>query len=771
MRKSFLIIVSLLIFPAFAWAQGTISGTVYSEASGDPIGGAHVMAFPVNSMHPAADAQTGPEGTYTLQVPFGSYQVNSVAQDYYPEWYNNVQHRSEAAILEVAEGQNPSGIDFTLAGFQQNGGAISGRIIEEGTDNGIPMAQVTATRITGDPFERTNMSMWNGIYFIHDLPSGSYVVTATKWGWTDGVYPETLLVDNNALENINIFLSPMNQETGSIAGVITDAGTGEPIEGAFVFARGNNHFNSRMAFSGPDGAYLINDLHPDIYHVGAHKEGYFPGEYPDPIEVNGNDVTGIDIALSGIIPSGIKGTVTDAGSGAPIAEAMVVAVNVNDHRMHRGTMTGEDGNYVLDVPPGEYVVQARAWGYMPQEYPEHVIVPEGAYIENINFALTAIDFGSISGMVIDTSGNPVPMAEVKARMADGFFCRRAVTDETGAYTITDVIPGSYIVRAFKYGFEPGVYPDTVLVGGGEDVTGIDIVLVPFAPPFDGYISGLVTDETAGTPISGALVIGIGFEEGHRHHVIFRRSFTADDGSYTLPYLPPIPFRIFAVHPDYIGEFYDNVYHYSEATPVIPDAEGINFALVGRNPGIRSISGQIIIQGQELPGEAIIYATVDGQIVDIAASDIDGYYSLNDLEIGAYEISAFTVLGEGELGYPADVTFDDLEGADILLNPTSTDGGSELLPTHNSLSQNYPNPFNARTMIAFDVASTADVQLSVFNILGQRVALLANGVYQPGSYEVVWNGYDLKGQPAATGIYYYRLTVGDYSETMRMTLLK
>ena len=769
MLKVLLSTLCLLALSLPAMAQGTISGIVTVEGGDTPIGMAHVAAFSADSNHPVADAQSGPDGGYVLDVPFGEYLVLAAAERFYPEWYNNVPHREDATAVTVTEDHNPDGIDFSLAPFQQEGGEISGRIIEEGTDHGIPMAHVVARRIEGEPFERSTLSGWEGGYHIAHLPPGPYVVSAEKWGWNGGSYPETLMVVNNSFENIDIYLTPGGEDLGSISGVITDAASGEPIAGAHVVARSGNHFE-RAVDSDDFGNYTIEGLFPGVYHVSAHKQGYVPGEYPEPVPVEGNDVTGIDIALHVFVPTGIMGMVTDAGSGEPIAGARVDAVSIDDHRTHRFAMTGEDGAYVLEVPPGEYHVEAHAWGYVPQTYPENVIVPEDGFVDGINFALAVINFGSISGNVSDAEGNPVAGAVVRARTQDGFFRRHAVTDESGAYTLAEILPGTYIIHAFKFGYAPGSYPDPVVVGDGEDVTDIDIVLEADVPPFDGYISGTVTDEDTGEPIAEAMVLGIGFGGNDRHHWHFRRAFTGDDGTYTLEYLPDVEFRVFAVHHEYYGEFYDNVRRFWEATPVTPDADGINFAMEPRSDGLRSISGMISLQNQELPGEGFVYASVDGEIVDLTVTDIDGFYSFNDLDIGQYEISAFTVMGEGELGYIADVTDGDLEGADILLDPTSVDDG-EILPIESALSQNYPNPFNAGTMIAFDVSQTADIELAVYNVIGQKVVTLVNGLYQPGSYQAVWDGFDSNRQPAASGIYYYKLAIGDRTEAKRMTLLK
>ncbi len=83
-----------------------------------------------------------------------------------------------------------------------------------------------------------------------------------------------------------------------------------------------------------------------------------------------------------------------------------------------------------------------------------------------------------------------------------------------------------------------------------------------------------------------------------------------------------------------------------------------------------------------------------------------------------------------------------------------------------LSQNYPNPFNPTTKIQFSVPKQSHVSLSVFNILGQKVATLVNGVKATGNYEVNFNATKL-----STGVYIYRLEAGNNIITKKMTLLK
>ena len=95
--------------------------------------------------------------------------------------------------------------------------------------------------------------------------------------------------------------------------------------------------------------------------------------------------------------------------------------------------------------------------------------------------------------------------------------------------------------------------------------------------------------------------------------------------------------------------------------------------------------------------------------------------------------------------------------------------SSQIPNQFSLSQNYPNPFNPSTKIKFQIPSSGSVAqtfLSVYDVLGREVATLVNQQLQPGTYEVDW---DASAYPS--GVYFYKLSVGDYSETKRMVLLK
>jgi len=99
-------------------------------------------------------------------------------------------------------------------------------------------------------------------------------------------------------------------------------------------------------------------------------------------------------------------------------------------------------------------------------------------------------------------------------------------------------------------------------------------------------------------------------------------------------------------------------------------------------------------------------------------------------------------------------------------------GSLLQPRTFSLGQNYPNPFNAQTKIDFAIAAPGHVELKVFNVLGQAVKTLINKDLGVDQYSVLWDGTNDQGDEVGSGVFFYRLKVGDsFEKTERMTLLK
>ena len=94
----------------------------------------------------------------------------------------------------------------------------------------------------------------------------------------------------------------------------------------------------------------------------------------------------------------------------------------------------------------------------------------------------------------------------------------------------------------------------------------------------------------------------------------------------------------------------------------------------------------------------------------------------------------------------------------------------VVPAGFTLGQNYPNPFNPSTIIPYQLAASASVRLEIFNLLGQRIAVLVDGERPAGFHTASWNATDAAGRAVGAGVYLYRMVVGGASQTGRMVLI-
>ncbi len=92
--------------------------------------------------------------------------------------------------------------------------------------------------------------------------------------------------------------------------------------------------------------------------------------------------------------------------------------------------------------------------------------------------------------------------------------------------------------------------------------------------------------------------------------------------------------------------------------------------------------------------------------------------------------------------------------------------NKQLPARVSLHQNYPNPFNVSTSIRFELNRQSQITLDIYNVLGSKITTITNGIYPAGNHAVSFDA-----SPYASGIYFYKLDTGDYTETKKMLLIK
>ncbi len=110
-----------------------------------------------------------------------------------------------------------------------------------------------------------------------------------------------------------------------------------------------------------------------------------------------------------------------------------------------------------------------------------------------------------------------------------------------------------------------------------------------------------------------------------------------------------------------------------------------------------------------------------------------------------------------------------DNSDVQFTLDETTG--TVTPRVFALNANYPNPFNPMTKISFSLPEAQDVRLNVYGIDGAKVATLINETRSAGLHEIIWNGRNDVDQTVASGMYFYRIEAGPYSQVRKMTLMK
>lgn len=161
-----------------------------------------------------------------------------------------------------------------------------------------------------------------------------------------------------------------------------------------------------------------------------------------------------------------------------------------------------------------------------------------------------------------------------------------------------------------------------------------------------------------------------------------------------------------------------------------------------------------------------------------AVDVDDPEQLIHLSVGPSTGFADSSADSGTVYRYAVVAYDDGDNESAPSQEVTT--GTELvqentLPKTSTLLQNYPNPFNARTTISFLLAGNEKTlvltTVKIYNILGQEVATLVDGMLKPGQYQILWDGRNLRGDEVASGVYFYCFQAGNQRQTRRMMLIR
>jgi hypothetical protein len=527
----------------------------------------------------------------------------------------------------------------------------------------------------------------------------------------------------------------------------------------------------------------------------------------------------------------IAGVVTDDSTGQPIRRARIRFFRLPSPTNWAPTVVTDSlGHYEALLDTGMYLVKAEGMSPSPMvppyipEWFDNATDPQTAtpvpVAENVtftaNFGLSRVPpptFAFISGTVRDTAGNPVRGASVaimrtmqEMSAAEGPFPEppenlegvghthgvvwRGRTDSLGNYQARVIQGRSYIAMASKLGYLPEYYDnktnpmeaDIIAVPG--DVTGIDFSLAVNVL-VQNSISGIVRDSLDNRVPSRIVLFPLRNAPAPMPHGV-RFGHTDSLGAYTLNnvhlgryFVLAIPFR------NYLPAFYKagayGVMRWQNADTVL--ASGVVSGIdIGVRPfqggGIAQVRGRVRnANGAALEGVNVVAYTADG-FSGYTVTDATGGYVLEGLPVGRT-----TVLVDREGYNQTERTVDmsggfTAQGVDFTMSPAVVlSAGDEAVPSAFELGQNYPNPFNPSTTIGFTLGAQSDVRLTVYNLIGQEMATLVNGVMPAGTHSIAWSGLDAAGRALSSGVYLYRLKAipvngGElFNEMRKMVLMK
>jgi photosystem II stability/assembly factor-like uncharacterized protein len=295
------------------------------------------------------------------------------------------------------------------------------------------------------------------------------------------------------------------------------------------------------------------------------------------------------------------------------------------------------------------------------------------------------------------------------------------------------------------------------------------------------VTGTVKYADNNQPVTSGLVKAIKLNKTNGSIIVLDSANIQSNGTYTLSHVPQDSLDI-GLYPtttppnDYINSYYPSTIYWQEATVLYPagNLTNINIGAIrmSGSTASNSVNGRVMRLTDAVTAtnlkDANLYARNGNTFVRCAVSDVNGVYHLNSLPSGNLKIII------NRLGFTGDSTnvnvtaTSNTDSINFYLNKLFA-GVKQIsgnIPSEYILYQNYPNPFNPSTTIRYSISRTVFVKLAVYDLMGREVNILVKEKQSAGTYEAVWLATNFP-----SGVYFYRIKAGDYSETKRLILLK
>ena len=714
--------------------QGThaFSGRVVDE-QGQGIGNVLVRLYWYSGDEFAShEARAADDGTYRFDLPSADRLALFLipATDAFPRRQLSIDD-GIAADLEYEAVLAPA--------FQ-----ISGTVSDEG---GSPVPGITLrvndfTRM----YEDSDRSGADGSYALQ-MPAGTYDLDVRFYS-QDGpsLSPAhyTITVDGDM--QFNLVLPAGFQVTIE---VVDEDGT--PVLDADVHADGaDDVWNGGSTDN--DGRALMS-LHPGRYEIRLNRPPLPLLPMDTTVDVH-SDTTIRLVLQPGVA---ISGSLTHSDGREVDGWGPLNFEGLNGARSFWGHHTS--GEYEIALPPGRYrVYPAIGAGLYPSQDVGTIEVAEES---------TVFDFVIQKGQVVDVlitdaSGHPVAGVGVSAATMDGRWASSSEESGASGQLQLGLFPGRYRLLASLQGSRSRAEVGEIEVPAAGPVA----VVLPDGSSLTGHIS---------SPSLSLAHHVYAYRSVHDIKVVRGYDYVActsrvdASGAYEL-IVRPGTYQILATKTmaDYteVGRLFVDVAldgHVKRDVHLPDDSQCVQ------------LRGRVVTKGlTPRPVLRLQFWDRDTSIMAFGHSSDPEFYQVS-LPPGRYHVRAALIGWQAtgsDLFDLGDLTLDEDTEWDIHLSPAVTAVEGPRQPHRFALSQSYPNPFNSQTVIRFALSERRELDLGVYNVVGQRVATLASGWHPAGIHVMHWDGHDDRGRALASGVYLYRLAAGNHCrQTRRMLLLR
>lgn len=407
---------------------------------------------------------------------------------------------------------------------------------------------------------------------------------------------------------------------------------------------------------------------------------------------------------------------------------------------------------------------------------------------NIKIDFYNYEYGKVAGQVLDGS-LPVTGAAVSFFFNGNFLYRKVLTGPDG--TFSAILPSADYTAAVE---SPGYYTDfyyntfdaltaSIIHLGYNDSINVDFNLTKIAPADTSIsITGKIIDFTSKASInSGTVVIRRGTHNPSKalsgYPTDDYAALIRPDGTFKIEGIVPGNYYLQSFSSYYTPSYYSttndykNFWYDSDTLLIDQSLNNINIQMP-RDSSFwgGEIKGAISSNINSFQySDIIVYAISENIIQDTIISSYStvtdsGKFIIRGLPYGVYKLVAQKIGYQNASSagiYSITENSTDIQNASIYFSSESN-----TIPNTAYLYQNYPNPFNPSTTIKFFLKQGEDVQLKVFNILGQQIAVLHEGFMPSGFHSFIFRGNRL-----SSGIYFISLITGDQRQVKKMVLLK